>query len=60
MSLVRPHYSTVYGYRWWDAIRAELWWRIEHSPLAHVLRAHHRRKTAEHRGYARQRARRTP
>lgn len=55
MSLLRPAYAIRYGYRWWDAIRAEFWWRIEHWPIGDPLtaRAYVRRKTAEHRGYAR-------
>lgn len=53
MSLIRPHYATRYGYRWTDAIRAEFWWRVEHSFLYtrwHVVNAHRRRKEAERRG----------
>lgn len=53
MSFLRPHYATRYGYRWLDAIRAEFWWRVEHSAVYtrwHIVNAHARRKAAERRG----------
>lgn len=53
MTLLRPHYKTVYGYRWLDALRAEFWWRVEHSRVYtrwHFVNAHRLRKAAERRG----------
>lgn len=58
MSVVRPEYVTKYGYSWWDAVRAEFWWRIEHAPLRYegqifaplARLGYRRRKTAERRG----------
>lgn len=51
MSLRHLTYQRRYGYSWLDAVRAEFWWRVEHSRLSRPTDAYRRRKAAESRGY---------
>lgn len=46
------NYRTRYGYPPMEAFFAEMWWRLEHSPLSNVLGAYRRRKDWERRGAA--------